>query len=198
MILNKESTIISKISYTASHHQDSVPTKYFGLENLLVNHFNTINLFEIQLFIFLIFLVGTFFFSYLLSFIVLATFIEFNPLDTFVGTYNFDSTTNYQFNPYLLISLMVFFGICIVILFAQFILAFDIRKAKLSDSVMNTAVEFINNSPNIDDITDDDLRKHFVESNSTNIKFNFNNIITLIIFSSITVFLVMIWILIKS
>lgn len=200
MILPKDSSITPETSYTTSHHQDLVPTQYFGLKNLLLNHFNTINLIEIQLVALLLFVAGTFFFSYLLSFIVLATFIEFNPLDTFVGTYNFDATTNYQFNPSLLILLMLFFGICIVILFAQFILAFDIRKAKLSDSVMNTAVEFINksNSTDVNNSTEDELRRYFIESNSTNMGFNFTNLISLLIFAFITVFLVMIWVLIKS
>lgn len=200
MIHTEDSSKISENSYTSSYHQDSVPTQYFGLKNLLLNHFNTIQLMEIQLLALLLFVAGTFFFSYLLSFIVLATFIEFNPLDTFVGTYNFDATTNYQFNPALLILFMVFFSICIIILFSQFILAFDLRKAKLSDSVMNTAVDFItnNDTTDVNYSTNDDLRKHFIESNSTNMGFNFNNLITFLVFAFITVFLVMIWVLIKS
>lgn len=200
MIYNKESDKTLNSSPTSSYHQNLITSQYLGLKNLFINHFNSIRLIEYQIIILVMLLISTFFMSYLLSFIVLATFLEFNPLDTFVGTYNFDSTTNYQFNPYLLILLILFFSICLTILFAQFILAFDVRKAELSDSIMNTAIDCIHEKINAvnNNTTDEDLRKYFIEKNATKVRFNFNNIIAIMLFAFISVFLVMIWILVKS
>ncbi len=200
MLYDKKSSKISNALFTSTYHEDSVSAQYLGLKNLINEHFLSLRLVEFQVLYGLLFLVAISFLSYLLSFIVLATFLEFNPLNTFVGSYNFDSTTNYQFNPYLLTLLLLFFAIALVILFAQLILSFDIAKAKLSDSIMNTAIEVIQDKTDTikNKFTDTELRKYFIEKKATKIQLNFNNVIAITLFALTSVFLIMIWILIKS
>lgn len=183
--------------FSESYYQDQINRKYLGLANLFEEHFMDLDSSRFQFFIFIFFLVGLLFFSFLLSYICLTTYLEFNPQNFTVGIYNYDAPFNYYFNPFYLSALIVLFFISLLLLFTQVVLTFDLRKAKLTDSILNQGISFVKTDQN-SQLSNSELRALFIANNSASIKIGFTDVVLMFGFIALFVLSVFMWFLLKN
>lgn len=182
-------------SMSTNYHQNSISRKLFGIENIINNKILTMRLIEYRIITVMIFGMIFTFFGYLMAFITLATIVDLFPQNSFIGTYNYDSTTNYQFNSLLFLVFVVFYTFILILITARIILSIDLRNAKLADTLTNKAIKIIQSVP-IDSLTDHQLRELFLENEEQ--QFRYHDILVMIGIVIFFLMVLMIWFLIKS
>ena len=179
-----------------SYYQDRINRKYFGLFNLFEGHLLASDSSKGQFFIFIFLTVGIMFFAILLSYICLSMYLEFFPQDFTVGIYNYDAPLNYYFNPSYLSGLIVLFSVSIFLVITQVVLMFDVRKAKLVDSILNQGIFFVQHEQ-YSQLSNTELRELFDATQVTSIKSDFTDVGLAFGLITLLFLLVLFWILLK-
>ena len=191
--------IITHNSSSENHYRELIPTEYLGLKHLFQSQILKAKLIEVQILFIIFYILVPGFLGYLLTFIVLATMVEIYPQNKFVGTYNYDSTTNYQFNPILVIIFVTIFGLLVFLTYAQIILAIDLKNASLKDKIIQNAVDFVQENSDTT-LTTDKLRQKLMATVSIKSGKEENYLKLILSVGLVIIFfmLVIVWILIKS